>query len=342
MVLVDSAIYEDGHRQPAQDTLEATYQRLRAKPARPGRFAWLGLYRPTEQEVASIAEEFNLHRLAVEDAIVAHQRPKLERYGETLFVVLRPARYVDSIESIEIGEVHVFVGKDFLITVRHAEEPDLGAVRRRLEEERELLLHGPEGVLYALLDQVADDYMPVLEGLQNDLDEIESEVFGGEPTVSRRIYQLSREVIEFQRASGPLLGVLESLENGFERYQVDVELRRNLRDVHDHVAHVAERVESFRQLLPNILTVHSSLVAQRQTEETTRLTETSLAQNEDVKRISSWAAILFTPTLVGTVYGMNFKFMPELEWQYGYPFSLVLMIVVAVLLYAVFKRRGWL
>lgn len=342
MVLIDSAIYEDGQRKHAPDDLEDTLSQLRAEPSHKGRFAWIGLYRPGSDELAAIADEFGLHRLSVEDAVLAHQRPKLERYGETLFVVLRPARYVDTTENIELGEMHVFVGPDFLITVRHAEELDLGKVRRRMEEEHELLRHGPEAVLYALLDRVVDDYLPVVEGLQEDLDEIESEVFGGEPTVSRRIYQLSREVIGFQRASSPLLTVLEALEEGFDTYEVDVELRHDLRDVRDHVAHIAERVDSFRQLLPNILTVHSSLVAQRQTEETTRLTETSLSQNEDVKRISSWAAILFTPTLVGTVYGMNFTTMPELDWAYGYPFSLVLMGVVAALLYGVFKWRDWL
>ncbi|GAB3293737.1 magnesium and cobalt transport protein CorA [Parasphingorhabdus pacifica] len=342
MVLIDSAIYDEGQRQHVPENLDQTFTQLRAETARKGRFAWIGLYRPNPAELESVAEKFDLHHLAVEDAVLAHQRPKLERYGETLFVVLRPARYVDTTESIEIGEVHVFVGPDFLITVRHAEEPDLAQVRTRLEDERELLRHGPETVLYALLDRVVDDYLPVVEGLQKDLDEIETEVFGGEPTVSRRIYQLSREVIEFQRASRPLLGVLEALEDGFDTYDVDVELRHNLRDVRDHAAHVADRVDSFRQLLPNILTVHSSLVAQRQTEETTRLSETSLAQNEDVKRISSWAAILFTPTLVGTVYGMNFTTMPELDWKFGYPLSLVLMGLVAALLYTVFKWRDWL
>lgn len=342
MVLVDGAIYEDGRRHWEPESLEQAYQQLRASPGQEDRFAWIGLYRPDEAEVSSVAEEFGLHGLAVEDAIDAHQRPKLERYGDTHFLVLRPARYVEDSDSVEIGELHLFVGTDFLITIRHAEEPQLARVRERLEHEHDLLRLGPRAVLYAVLDQVVDEYMPVVRGLQNDLDEIESEVFGGESTVPRRIYQLSREVIGFERASGPLMEVLDTLASGLGSDEPDVELHRNLRDVRDHAAQVAERVESFRQLLTNILTVNSSLVAQRQNEEMTRMTQTSLAQNEDAKRISSWAAILFTPTLVATVYGMNFQHMPELEWEGGYPMALGLMLGVGLVLYAVFKRRGWL
>lgn len=342
MVLVDGAIYEDGRRHSESESLERTFRELRSASSQEGRFAWIGLYRPDKDEISSIASEFGLHELAVEDAIYAHQRPKLETYGETRFVVLRPARYVDSSEDVEVSELHVFVGPDFLITIRHAEEPDISQVRSRMEEEHDLLRHGPEAVLYAVLDRVVDDYMPVVRGLQNDLDEIETEVFGGEPSVSRRIYQLSREVIEFQRASHPLLDVLHSLAAGLGTSGEAVELHRNLRDVQDHAAQVVERVESFRQLLTNILTVNSTLIAQRQSEETTRMTETSLSQNEDAKRISSWAAILFTPTLVGTIYGMNFQHMPELDWVGGYPMALGFMLFVGVVLYVVFKRRGWL
>ena len=342
MVLVDGAIYEDGRRHWEPESLEQAYQQLRASPGQEDRFAWIGLYRPDESEVSSVADEFGLHGLAVEDAIDAHQRPKLERYGDTHFLVLRPARYVEDSDSVEIGELHLFVGTDFLITIRHAEEPQLARVRERLEHEHDLLRLGPRAVLYAVLDQVVDEYMPVVRGLQNDLDEIESEVFGGESTVPRRIYQLSREVIGFERASGPLMEVLDTLASGLGSDEPDVELHRNLRDVRDHAAQVAERVESFRQLLTNILTVNSSLIAQRQNEEMTRMTQMSLTQNEDAKRISSWAAILFTPTLVGTIYGMNFQHMPELEWQGGYPMALGLMLGVGLVLYAVFKRRGWL
>ena len=338
MAVVDNAIYVDGRRAAEPESLEQTYELLRDEHG----MGWIGLYRPDDEEIASVATEFGLHELAVEDAVHAHQRPKLERYGDTLFVVLRPARYVDPEEVVEIGELHVFVGKDFVVTVRHANKPDLALVRKRLESDPELLEHGPEAVLYAILDRVVDDYIPVVAGLQTDIDEIETQVFGGDPGVSRRIYQLSREVIEFQRACDPLLDVLDSLADGLDEDRVDVELQRGLRDVHDHATRVIERVDAFRQLLSNILTVNAALVGQRQNEETMRLTETSIAQGEQVKKISSWAAILFAPTLVGGIYGMNFTVLPELQWRYGYPFALLLMALVAVTLYTVFKRRGWL
>jgi magnesium transporter len=304
--------------------------------------AWIGLYRPEEREVASLASEFQLHPLAVEDAIVAHQRPKLERYGETLFVVLRPARYVDETEEVEFGEVHVFVGPDFVLTVRHSEAPDFGAVRRRLESQPDLLRHGPESVLYALLDRVVDGYYPVVDGLGNDIDEIEVEVFSGDPRVSRRIYELSREVAEFQRATGPLTQMLAALTAGWDKYGIDQELQRYLRDVEDHLTQIIERVDEFRQLLRDMLTVNATLVAQQQNEEMKNLAEASNIQNEEVKKISAWAAILFAPTLIGTVYGMNFENMPELDWAHGYPLALVLMAITCATLYAVFKRRGWL
>jgi magnesium transporter len=289
-----------------------------------------------------VAREFNLHPLAVEDAIAAHQRAKLERYGTTLFTVLRPARYLDDVERVEFGELHVFTGRDFVVTIRHAEAPDLGRVRDRLERSPDLLRLGPEAVLYAILDQVVDEYAPVVGGLENDIDEIEDQLFRGDREVSRRIYELSREVIEFQRATQPLLGMLASLEAGFEKYQVDLELQRSLRDVQDHAIRIVERASSFRVLLQNALTVHTTLVGQQQNEEMRSLTEASLAQNEEVKRISAWAAILFAPTLVGTIYGMNFDHMPELHWLFGYPLAIGLMLVTSITLYVVFRRRGWL
>jgi magnesium transporter len=343
MTVVDNAVYNDGRRCVAPESLETTYALLREHCASGSPcLAWIGLYRPDEQEIASVAAEFGLHELAVEDAVHAHQRPKLERYGDTLFVVLRPARYADPTEVVDVGEVHVFLGKDFVITIRHAAEPDLAEVRQRLEDDPDLLKRGPLAVLYAILDRIVDDYLPVLRGLRNDIDEIEDQVFRGEPHVSRRIYQLSREVIEFQRACEPLLDMLDSLISGFDGFSVDVELQRQLRDVQDHAVHIVERVDAFRQLLGNVLTVNSTLVAQRQNEETAKLTEASLAQNDQVKRISSWAAILFAPSVVGTVYGMNFTHMPELHWILGYPMALGMMLLVSVLLYVLFRRRGWL
>jgi magnesium transporter len=211
-----------------------------------------------------------------------------------------------------------------------------------MEETPDLLKLGPEAVLYAILDQVVDEYAPVAAGLENDIDEIEDQVFDGDPSVSRRIYELSREVIGFQRATQPLVSMLRALRAGFDKYGTQAELQTSLRDVADHTERIAEQVDRFRQLIQNILSVNSTLVAQRQNEEAARMTEASLAQNEEVKRISSWAAILFTPTLVGTIYGMNFTHMPELKWELGYPYALVLMLVMGVGLYAVFKRRGWL
>jgi len=338
MMIVDNTIYVDGRRIVEPSSLRETYEAVRDQHG----LAWIGLYRPTEEEFASVAGEFGLHELAVEDAIQAHQRPKLERYGNTLFVVLRPARYLDAPEEVEFGEIHIFVGKDFVITVRHGEAPALSEVRRRLEEDPDLLRRGPEAILYAIMDRVVDGYAPVVRGLENDIDEIETEVFSGNPGVSRRIYELSREVIEFQRATKPLSGMLGALIAGFDKYGIDPELQRYLRDVQDHVLQVVERVDGFRELLSSILSVNHTLVSLAQNEEVKNLTEASIDQNEEVKKISSWAAILFAPTLIGTVYGMNFEHMPELHWLFGYPFALSLMGLVSVTLYLVFKRHDWL
>jgi len=338
VALIDDAIYVDGRRVATPETLQEVFEVLKEKAG----FAWIGLYRPTDDEIRSVADEFTLHHLAIEDALKGHQRAKIERYADTLFLVLRPARYLDEEERVEFGELHVFVGPDFVVTIRHAESPDLVSVRRRLESTPDLLAFGPQAVLYAILDQVIDEYAPVVAGLENDIDEIEDQLFDGDQAVSRRIYALSREVIEFQRATQPLIGMLESLQEGFEKHGVDVELHRHLRDVLDHTIRVVERGDAFRQLLQNALTVHSTLVAQRQNDETRRLSETGLAQSEEVKKISSWAAILFAPTLVGTIYGMNFTHMPELKWQFGYPFAITLMFAMGFGLYAVFKRKDWL
>ncbi|MEU9498423.1 magnesium/cobalt transporter CorA [Streptomyces sp. NPDC048196] len=337
--VITAALYRDGHRVSTHDSLADAFRQQRATT---DTLAWIGLHRPTPSELVTLASEFDLHPLAVEDALEAHQRPKLERYGGTLFVVLRAARYLDDAEEVDFGELHLFVGRDFVITVRHGGAPDLTAVRRRMEDAPELLKRGPEAVLYAILDAVVDGYAPVVAGVQTDIDEIETEVFGGDPRVSRRIYELSREVVEFQRATRPLNGILESLTAGFEKYAIDEELRRYLRDVADHVLHTTERVDGFRQALQDILTVNATLVNQQQNAEMRALAEAGFEQNEEVKKISSWAAILFAPTLVGTIYGMNFQNMPELHWGFGYPFAIGLMVVVCVSLYFIFKRRDWL
>ena len=333
MALIDNGVYVAGRRVDAPVNLDDTYRIMDAHDG----LAWIGLYRPSPEEITSVAEEFGLHPLAVEDALSGHQRSKLERYGDTLFAVLRPARYRDEQEHVEIGELHLFVGPDFVVTIRHAESPDLAAVRRRMEANPELLAMGPEAVLYAILDEVVDEYEPVVAGLENDIDEIEDQLFGDsdDDALSRRIYALSREVIDLQRAVHPLATMLESLRRGSEKYNVDVELRRSLRDVLDHVLRIDERVVSFRAILENALTVQSALVARRQA-------DASLAQNDEIKKISSWAAIIFAPTLVGTIYGMNFDDMPELHLPFGYPAALLAMLGFAVGLFGIFKYKRWL
>lgn len=344
MTIVDNGIYVDGVRTANPRTLDETFELMHAR----GGMGWIGLYRPSESELQAVATEFGLHELAVEDALRGHQRPKVDRYGDHLFVVLRPARYLDAEEEVEFGEVHIFVGRDFVVTVRHAEAPDLGRVRARLEADPELLSHGPPAVLYAILDQVVDDYAPVLSGLENDIDEIESQLFVEDVDATQRIYGLSREVIDFQRAAQPLTDLVAALLQEGPRHadepvvEVDAELQRRLRDVQDHTIRVAERAATFRAVLDNALTVESTIVARRQNDAMRRMTEESIRQGDQMKRISAWAAILFAPTLIGAIYGMNFRHMPELAWPAGYPLALGAMAALAGGLYLGFKRKGWL
>ena len=323
MPIVDNGVYVAGKRIENPSSLTETFEYTRAHHG----MAWIGLLRPTPEEIAQVADEFDLHPIAVEDALKGHQRAKLERYGDILFVVLRPARYIDETESVEFGELHVFVGPDFIVTIRHAESPKLSVVRRRMEREPELLARGHE---------VVDEYTPVIDGVENDIDEIEDALFeNGDVALSKRIYDLSREVITLQRAVAPLPDMLAALQRGAPKYEVDPELQHSLRDVHDHALRITDRISAFRSILDNVLTVNATIVTQRQT-------ETALAQNEQVKKISGWAAILFAPTLVGTIYGMNFEYMPELIWPIGYPMALALMAATSVTLYTVFRRRHWL
>ncbi len=321
---VDNVVYVDGQRLPGRLPLELTYDAAREHSG----LAWIDLYEPDQDDLVSVAAEFELHTLAIEDTIKAHQRSKLERYGDMLFVVLKTARYLDEPETIEFGELHVFIGPRFVVTVRHSGAPDLNGVRARIEENSDFLCRGSEAILYAVLDWVVDGYAPVVAGLENDIDEIEDQVFSGSSHASRRVYELLREVLEFQRATKPLVGIISALVSDFSRNGTDPELQRYLRDVQDHVVRTNEQVEGFYQLLQNILNVNLTLV--------------SLAQNEEVKRISSWAAILFAPTLIGGIYGMNFEHMPELDWRLGYPFAIGMMLLMSVALYLIFRRRGWL
>lgn len=327
-MILGCAIYRDGVRVASPEDLAGIGQACRSS----GGIAWIGLYEPARDEFDAVAAEFGLHELAVDDAVNAHQRPKLERYGNTLFCVLRPARYVDETETVEFGELHIFAGTDFVVTVRHDAAADLGPVREGLESRPDLLRRGPVAVLHAIMDRVVDDYSPVIAGLENDIDEIEDEVFGGETEVSRRIYELSREVIAFQRATAPLPPMLVRL---MADPAVGDEERRYLRDVEDHALRVQDQTAGFRELLQNILNVNLTL-------ETKMLSEASIAQNEEVKRISAWAAILFAPTLIGTIYGMNFDHMPELHWRFGYPYALALMLTTSLVLYVIFRRRDWI
>lgn len=336
MAIVDIAVYSRGARVSTPAGLEGAVVATK-KRGTAGRFAWVGLLRPTHGEIESVAQAFGLHPLAVEDALKGQQRSKAERYGDDLAIVVRAARYIDDTESVEFGEVHAFLGEKAIVTVRQSAEPDLAPVRKRLEAQPELLALGPFAVLYAILDEVVDAYAPVVAGLENDIDEIEDQIFSEDPSpdVSRRIYELHREVILFQRAVQPLSGVLDELRARAAEQDMNIELRRLFRDVHDHVLRVHERIEGFRSLLDNALMAHAAIVGQRQA-------EASLAQSEQTKRISAWAAILFAPALVGTIYGMNFDHMPELSWQWGYPFALGLMAVSGLILWTVFRKARWL
>jgi magnesium transporter len=321
-MIVDSAIYVDGRRS-SSCPLDEIRETCRERDG----FVWIGLYEPTREEFDTVAGEFGLHELAVKEALKVHQRPKIERYGEILFVVLKVARYVEEREEVEFGEVHVFVGQDYVVTVRYGEANELVEVRRWAESKPELLRKGPYAVLYAIMDRIVEDYVPVVAGLENDIDEIEVEVFGNKPDVSKRIYELFREVIQFHQATQPLAGGLERLAEGGAS-SIDPEVRRYLRDVQDRVLRVTERAQAFRELLTNILSVNLTLV--------------SVNQNDQTKKISAWAAIVVVPTLIAGIYGMNFDYMPELHWRYGYLLALSLMVLIALALYRNFKKAGWL
>jgi magnesium transporter len=327
-VTIEQALYRDGHRVPGEWSLADVAVGCAGGES----VAWIGLYRPDAEELDTVARLMALPELAVEDTVHAHQRPKLERYGDTYFLVLRPAKYVDATETVDFSEIHVFAGPSFVVTVRHGEAPDLAGVRRSLEARPDLLRRGPLAIVHAIMDLIVDDYAPVAAGIENDIDEIEDQVFGQGGDASKRTYELTREVIAFQRALKPLTPMLEQLMSD---PGVEDDEARYLRDVHDHSVRLQEQIDGFRQLLDNILHVNLTV-------ETKALSELSHRQNEEVKRISAWAAILFAPTLVGTVYGMNFRHMPELGWLLGYPFALALMAGVAVGLYLVFRRRHWI
>jgi magnesium transporter len=323
-MIVDCAVYENGRRRdgatPVHEAMEACRE--------PGLFTWIGLYEPTEEEFDSIRREFDLHELAVEDAIHAHQRPKLEVYGDMVFIVLKTARYVDPTEVVKLGEILIFLGHDYIITVRHGEASELKEVRHRLEQQPELLAHGPGAVLHAILDKVVDDYAPAIVGLGDDIDEIENQVFSGErANPAERIYRLKREVLEFSHAVGPLVAPVAGLAKG--HYEViHPEVRTYFRDVNDHLLRAHEQLEGFRDLLTSVLSAN--------------LAQVTVRQNEDVRRITAIVAILAVPTAIAGIYGMNFEHIPELEWTVGYPLVLIVMVAICFTLYRYFKHVGWL
>jgi magnesium transporter len=322
-MIVNQAVYEHGRRLAEPVALEDTYEQVR----REGVFAWIGLLEPTEEEFESVRREFQLHELAVEDAINAHQRPKLEFYGDSLFIVLKTVRWVDTEERIELGELLIFVGDGFIVSVRHG-EPSLRDVQLQMEQRPDLLAHGPSAALYAIVDRVVDDYEPVIEELDSSIRETETDVFSpSSSNPSGRIYQLKRAVLEMHTALAPLVPALEKLAT-IEHPLINEGMRPYFRDVHDHLLRAHGRVEGFRELLTSVLAAN--------------LTQASVRQNEDVRKISAWAAIIAVPTLITGVYGMNFEHMPELPWRLGYPLALLIMALACFLLFRQFRRVGWL
>jgi magnesium transporter len=323
-MIVDCAVYEGGRRRQGDLSLEGAALACRQD----GAFVWLGLFEPTPNELDAVRREFDLHELAVEDALKAHQRPKLEVYDETLFVVLKPARYVDAEEVVETGEIHLFVSEAFVVAVRHGEASSLKEARKRLEGRSELVAAGTGGVLYAIVDKVVDDYEPVVEGLAQDIQQIEAQVFSDDRTnPAERIYKMEREVLEFSRAVTPLTPAIDRLARGHFELIAD-DLHEYFRDVHDHLLREGQRIDGFRELLSSALQAN--------------LTQVSVRQNEDMRRITAWVAILAVPTAVAGIYGMNFEHMPELRWTYGYPTVLLVTLIVCILLYRRFRRAGWL
>ncbi len=323
-MIVDCAVYEDGVRRKGHQNLEDLLDGIDNQHD----FVWIGLHEPTREEFDSVAREFNLHELAVEDAIHAHQRPKMELYEDTVFLVLKTARYVDSDEVITLGEILIFIGEGFIVSVRHGQGSSLENVREDIESQPELLKHGPAAVLHAIADRVVDDYLPALEGLDEDISEVEDEVFSeNAPNRAERIYKLKREVLQFLRAAAPLTEPIERLASR-DVQQIHPEVRPYFRDVNDHLRRVQDQLESYRDLLTSVLEAN--------------LSQLGVRQNEDMRKISAWVAIAAVPTMIAGIYGMNFDHMPELGWTYGYPAVLAFMVVICATLYRSFKKAGWL
>ncbi|MGW4501128.1 magnesium/cobalt transporter CorA [Micromonospora sp. NPDC004336] len=329
--VVDCALYVDGRRQPGDwryaEALDAARREENA-------FVWLGLHEPELAEMTAIAATYGLHELAVEDAVKAQQRPKLEQFGDVSFLVLRTARYCEHAELtensdvVETGQVMLFIGPNFLISVRHGDACRLAPVRADLETKEDLLLHGPWAVAYAVTDRVVDVYLEVADRLEDDLDTLETEVFDRQSTGRiQRIYQMKRELVEFKRAVSPLQRPLMTLTAQMNR-DVPKEIRRYFRDVQDHLSRTVEQVNSYDDLLNSILQA--------------RLAQVTVDQNNDMRKIAAWAAIAAVWTAIAGIYGMNFDVMPELRMTYGYPVVLALMLAISLALYRWFRRNGWL
>lgn len=323
-MIVDLAVYTNGCRRPGALDFESAFVAARE----PRSFVWLGLHEPTRREFQAAIEEFGLHELAVQDAIEAHQRPKVEIYDDTLFVVLKTARYDDDEERVEFAELQLFIGERFVVTVRHGQASALAEVRHALECNPELLARGPGSVLHAVADHVVDGYLPVIDGIDNDLVEVEREVFSPQRTNSaERIFKLKREVLEFHRNTNPLLDSFEQLRSG-RLPAIDPSLGDYFRDVEDHLLRVVSRIDGLDSLLSDALDVNNAGI--------------SVRQNEDMRTISAWVAIAAIPTMIGGIYGMNFKNMPELDTEYAYFIVLGVMVSLCALAYWRFKRSGWL
>ncbi len=333
--VVDCGIYLDGVR------LSGTYTHAEAR-AKVGElelagreaFAWIGLHEPTEQQMQEVGSVFDLHPLAVEDAVQAHQRPKLERYDETLFLVLKTVKYVphDSLvlsrEVVETGEIMIFVNGDFVVTVRHGEHGRLTDVRRRMDADPQHMQLGPFAVMHAIADSVVDHYLAVTDLMAVDIDAIEEVAFApGSRTDIEPIYQIKREVVELRRSVNPLSVPFARLQTEHKDL-ISKEVRRYLRDVGDHHTHAADQIASYDENL-------SSLVQ-------AALARVEMQQNTDMRKISAWAGLLAVPTMIAGIYGMNFEYMPGLKWHWGYPTVLALLVIICVLLYRNFRRRDWL
>jgi magnesium transporter len=324
-VIVDCAQYRQGVRQDA-DKLDIETAAVRAKQGEG--FVWLGLHDPDAAELHRVGAAFGLHELALEDAYNKHQRPKLEDYDGSYFVVLKTAHYDDEREEIDFGEINLFIGSGYVIAIRHGKGSDLTPARSRLESRPELVDIGPAAAAWAILDKVVDDYEPVAAGIDNDISEVENEVFASRDVdATQRIYFLRREVIEFHRAVQPLVGPLESLETGVG-IELDDQIRRYFRDVADHARRIDEQLHDQRDLLTGALDANLSLI--------------TLRQNDVVRAISAWAAIIALPTFIASVYGMNFEYMPELDSKLGYPLALLAMALLVAAIYRFFKRIDWL